>query len=75
MFLWVTCRGGVNTQDLLPEAMASKVLFVPGRDFFPNGAGERFMRLNFSNAKPDQIRAGVSRLAAVCGSAIQPVVG
>jgi 2-aminoadipate transaminase len=75
MFLWVTCREGVNTQDLLPEAMARKVLFVPGRDFFTDGTGERYMRLNFSNATPDQIRAGVSRLAALCGSAVQPVAG
>jgi 2-aminoadipate transaminase len=73
MFLWVTCRDGMNTQDLMPEAVASKVVFVPGRDFFSNGSGERYMRLNFSNAKPEQIRIGISRLAAVCGNAIQPV--
>jgi 2-aminoadipate transaminase len=75
MFLWVTCREGVNTQDLMPEAMASKVLFVPGRDFFTSDTGQRYMRLNFSNATPDQIRIGIGRLAAVCGSAAQPVAG
>jgi 2-aminoadipate transaminase len=53
--------------------MAHKVVFVPGRDFFTDGSGARYMRLNFSNATPDQIRAGVARLAAVCANAIQPV--
>lgn len=75
MFLWVTCREGVNTQDLMPEAMARKVLFVPGRDFFTDGSGQRYMRLNFSNATLDQIRIGVSRLAAVCAGALQPAAG
>jgi 2-aminoadipate transaminase len=75
MFLWVTCREGVNTQELLTEALARKVLFVPGRDFFTDDSGQRFMRLNFSNATPEQIRVGVDRLAAVCGSAVQQVAG
>jgi 2-aminoadipate transaminase len=75
MFLWVTCRDGVNTQDLLPEALARKVLFVPGRDFFTDDSGQRFMRLNFSNATPDQIRIGIGRLASVCANALQPAAG
>lgn len=71
MFLWVTCPEGVDTNELMREAMARKVLFVPGRDFFPNASGERFMRLNFSNASPDQIRAGIKRLAEVCHAGLQ----
>lgn len=50
MFLWVTCPEGVNTNNLMQEALACKVLFVPGRDFFPDASGLRYMRLNFSNA-------------------------
>lgn len=55
----------------MPEAMARKVLFVPGRDFFTDGSGQRHMRLNFSNATPEQIRIGIGRLAAVCASVTQ----
>jgi 2-aminoadipate transaminase len=66
MFLWVTCPEGVNTQELMPEALARKVLFVPGRDFFANGSGQRYMRLNFSNATAEQIHEGIGRLAEVC---------
>jgi 2-aminoadipate transaminase len=74
MFLWVTCPEGVNTNHLMHEALARKVLFVPGQDFFSDASGQRFMRLNFSNASPDQIREGIGRLAEVCtAAALQPV--
>jgi 2-aminoadipate transaminase len=66
MFLWVTCPEGVDTNELMREALVRKVLFVPGRDFFPDASGQRFMRLNFSNATPEQIREGIQRLAKVC---------
>ena len=74
MFLWVTCPEGINTNDLMHEALARKVLFVPGQDFFPDACGHRFMRLNFSNASPEQIQQGIRRLAEVCAGAIhQPI--
>lgn len=42
------CHGrGMNTNELMREALVRKVLFVPGRDFFPDVSGQRFMRLNF----------------------------
>ncbi|MGD0830915.1 MAG: PLP-dependent aminotransferase family protein [Terracidiphilus sp.] len=74
MFLWVTCPEGVNTNELMREAFARKVLFVPGQDFFSNDPGLRYMRLNFSNAAPEQIRVGIRRLAEVCAAAIQALV-
>jgi 2-aminoadipate transaminase len=73
MFLWVTCPEGVDTCELMIEALKRKVLFVPGRDFFPDASGQRFMRLNFSNATPEQIREGVGRLAEVCTTAVAPL--
>jgi len=70
MFLWVTCPETVNTSELMLEALKRKVLFVPGRDFFPDASGSRFMRLNFSNASPEKIRDGIQRLAEVCHASI-----
>ena len=70
MFLWVSCPEGVDTSELMLEALKRKVLFVPGRDFFPDASGQRFMRLNFSNATTEQIREGIARLAEVCRIAI-----
>ncbi len=70
MFLWVTCPEGTDTNELMLEARERKVLFVPGRDFFPDASGHRFMRLNFSNASPEKIREGIRRLADVCDTAV-----
>ena len=72
MFLWVKCPEGVDTQALMHEALARKVLFVPGRDFFSDGSGGQFMRLNFSNADPEKICTGIDRLAEVCTAPLQP---
>jgi 2-aminoadipate transaminase len=53
------------------EAFARQVLFVPGQDFFSDTPVHRFMRLNFSNASPEQIRVGIRRLAGVCKAAVR----
>jgi len=74
MFLWVTCPEGVNTNELMLEALKRKVLFVPGQDFFSNDPGVRFMRLNFSNASAERIQIGIKRLAEVCKAAVQEAV-
>ncbi len=74
MFLWVTCPEGVDTNELLREALLRKVIFVPGQDFFPDSSGQRFMRLNFSNASPEMIREGIGRLAEVCKDAVHALV-
>lgn len=73
MFLWVTCPEGVNTNELLREALKRKVIFVPGQDFFPDASGQRFMRLNFSNASLESISEGIVRLAQVCRDAVEHV--
>jgi len=46
------------------------VAFVPGNSFYANDSreGSRHMRLNFSNAAPEQIREGIGRLAAAVKS-------
>lgn len=65
MFLWVTCPQHVNTWEMMHEAVKRNVLFVPGADFFPDGSGHRYLRLNFSNANEPMIRTGIERLADV----------
>lgn len=66
MFLWITGPVGLDGLALLQRAIELKVAFVPGRDFFPAGGGANHLRLNFSNATPERIREGVSRLAGLC---------
>jgi 2-aminoadipate transaminase len=64
LFLWVTMPDGTDCNELLNEAIKQNVAFVPGDCFFPKeGEGLRNLRLNFSNARPEQIREGIRRLS------------
>ena len=63
LFLWVTTPESINTADLLKDAIAQKVAFVPGYSFHPNGGGHNTMRLNFSNAKDEMIVEGIRRMS------------
>jgi 2-aminoadipate transaminase len=66
LFLWVTLPAGMDCHELFDAAIRENVAFVPGDSFYSgNGYSEeglRHLRLNFSNAKPEQIREGVRRL-------------
>jgi 2-aminoadipate transaminase len=70
MFLWVTVPG-VDTSELLAISARSKVVFVPGVNFYPQRDVHDGMRLNFSNASEENIRVGVERL----GHAIRAYAG
>lgn len=65
LFLWVTLPQAVDTLALMPKAIENKVTYVPGSAFFPDGSGHNTFRLNFSNAKPEQIELGIRRLGEV----------
>ncbi|MCX6027200.1 MAG: PLP-dependent aminotransferase family protein [Chloroflexi bacterium] len=65
LFLWATLPEGMKSADVLQDAIAEKVAFVPGSPFFSKGGGENTMRLNFSNATPAKIREGMARLGRV----------
>jgi 2-aminoadipate transaminase len=61
MFLWVTVPG-IDTAELLTVSARQKVVFVPGVSFYPGRDVHDGMRLNFSNASEEMIRAGIERL-------------
>jgi 2-aminoadipate transaminase len=71
LFLWVTLPEGVDTEELLVEAVKEKVAFVPGTAFFANGDGHNTMRLNFSNARPEMIEEGIRRLGRVIAKRLE----
>lgn len=65
LFLWMTLPEGLDCRELFHTAVKNNVAFVPGDSFFAEErSGTRNLRLNFSNAKPEQIRIGIRRLAA-----------
>jgi 2-aminoadipate transaminase len=71
IFIWVTLPEGVSTLELLPKAIEEeKVAFIPGYAFGINRGGESAMRLNFSNATPESIEAGIKRLGKIVRDAV-----
>jgi len=70
LFLWVTLPKGLDIQAIFKSALDQNVAFVPGDSFYAGDSheGSRHMRLNFSNAAPEQIREGIRRLAAAVKS-------
>jgi 2-aminoadipate transaminase len=65
LFLWVELPESISATDLLPVAVEEKVAYVPGKPFYPHEDKDNTLRLNFSNAKPDEIREGIKRLGKV----------
>jgi 2-aminoadipate transaminase len=67
MFCWVTlpAEAGLDTTELLAEAVRHRVAFVPGQPFFASGAGGNTLRLSYATSTPEQIRTGVAALAGV----------
>jgi 2-aminoadipate transaminase len=64
-FIWVTLPSYVDATEMLPQAIAHNVAYVPGEGFYAGVEGKNCMRLNFSFAEPEDIRRGIESLAAV----------
>lgn len=65
LFLWVQLPESLSTDEIFKEAIAERVAFVPGTSFFACERKLNFMRLNFSNQKPEMIDEGIKRIASV----------
>ncbi|MGD2155754.1 MAG: PLP-dependent aminotransferase family protein [Anaerolineales bacterium] len=65
LFLWGTLPESLDSKEVLRKAVKRKVAFVPGAPFHPCGGGHNTLRLNFSNATPENIEAGIHRLGDV----------
>lgn len=67
LFTWVELPGRVDTTAMLADAVAQKVAYMPGREFFVEGQPIRnnCMRVSFGGVTPEKIRVGMERLAGV----------
>lgn len=67
LFTWVELSERIDTTALLSDALAQKVAYMPGRDFFVEGQPIRRngMRLSFGGVTPEKIQIGMDRLANV----------
>ncbi len=62
-FISVTLPEGVLTTAVRTAAAKRNLNLADGLAFFPNGGGERFLRLPFCALTPEQIDDGIRRLA------------
>jgi 2-aminoadipate transaminase len=62
LFLWVKLPQGVDSDDLIKEAIGQKVAFVPGPAFYADGSGHHALRLTFATCAEDMIDEGIKRL-------------
>lgn len=70
MFVWCELPEGVNTTALLEEALARKVVYMPGQRFFPLEDATNGLRLSYTMATPEQIDEGIQRLGLLFKQAI-----
>jgi 2-aminoadipate transaminase len=68
LFLWVELPEDVRAEELFEKAIAGHVAFVPGAPFFAADPRHNFMRLNFSNSRPEAIEEGIRRLGKILSS-------
>lgn len=71
LFLMVTLPPGLDAAEILKQALAHDVAFVPGDGFFIGDTGHNTFRLNYSNARPEMIVEGIRRLGVVLKEAVQ----
>jgi len=62
-FLSITLPEGARTSDVRTAAAKRSLNLADGMAFFPNGGGERFLRLPYCALNPSEIDEGVRRLA------------
>jgi 2-aminoadipate transaminase len=62
-FIWIKLPTRTDTKRLFDNAVKARVQYTAGPSFFPNGGGERFIRLAFSFESPERCYEG-SRLIA-----------
>ena len=74
-FLSVTLPAGTSTTAVRNAAAKRKLNLADGLAFFPNGGGERFLRLPFCALTPAQIDEGVRRLAVAVREVRRPSRG
>jgi 2-aminoadipate transaminase len=68
-FVSLTLPEGVSTTAVKAHAVTQALNLTDGLAFFPDGGGERFLRLPFCALSPAQIEEGVRRLAAAVAAA------
>jgi 2-aminoadipate transaminase len=73
MFLWLQLPAPLDASELLPDALARGVAYVPGAPFHAAGGAAGTLRLSFVTASAAQIEAGIAALGALLAEQLEPV--
>ncbi|MBI3230985.1 MAG: PLP-dependent aminotransferase family protein [Burkholderiales bacterium] len=71
MFIWVTLPAQMDAMELLDQALAQNVAFVPGAPFYANEVEKNTLRLSFVTVPPERIRTGVEILGKLIKAALE----
>jgi len=71
LFVWMRLPEGIDTTDMLQDAIEHKVAYVPGASSYVDGRGQNTIRLSYSLVTPEKIDEGIRRLAGVVKTAIE----
>lgn len=71
MFLSLTFPEGITTEQVREKATAYNLSLAPGTVFFPDGGGERFLRLPYCAITPEEINDGVHRIKLAMQDALK----
>jgi 2-aminoadipate transaminase len=70
MFFWLRLPVGLDAMQLLEQAVAAGVAFVPGAPFYAHAPDPRSLRLSFVTLSPADIAHGVGLLGRVLHEAL-----
>ena len=70
MFIWVTLPKHIDAMELLDEAIANKLAFVPGAPFYANTPEKNTLRLSFVTVPPERIRVGIEILGKLIAARV-----
>ncbi|MEA5455768.1 PLP-dependent aminotransferase family protein [Sinomonas sp. JGH33] len=69
-YLWVKVPDGIDTEELVWEAIERGIVYVPGTAFYTNGAGHSELRLSFCLPSIQDIRKGAAILGELLREAL-----
>jgi len=73
-FLSITLPTGVQTTGVRAAAAARNLNLADGLAFFPDGGGERFLRLPYCALRPEEIDEGIRRLSETVKEVLSKVL-
>ena len=64
-YIWITLPPEIDTNALMPKAIAAKVAYVPGTAFYADGFGSWSLRISYCYPPVERITEGIKSLAGV----------